>query len=178
MSDKLKEQIFNIKLKSRRVWFFAEYVGFKTPDEFLDNLAQNLSDGAEVVELSGANMTDREFLETAKKTKQLCEVFGATFLVKNRADIAYLSSADGVNLEQEDIDTLSVLEIFGEKVLIGLYINTNCAEFSVKGGADYIIRCNTVSTPTEPVKLTGLEYAKWVSENTLLPVVCWEKEAQ
>jgi thiamine-phosphate pyrophosphorylase len=117
-------------------------------------------------------MPDKQFLDTAKKTKQLCEVFNASLLIRNRADIAYLSSADGVNLEQEGLDIHSARELLGEDFIIGLYTNTRESVIqSVKDGADFIIVGYGKSTPTEPVIETGLEYAKWVSENTFLPVV-------
>ena len=103
-------------------------------------------------------------------------MFDSTFIVRNRADIAYLSSADGVNLEQEAIDIHSVRELIGEDSIIGLYRDTREGILrAVKDGADYISVGSISSTPTEPVTSTGLEYAKWVSENICVPVlICGE----
>ena len=165
MKDKLKTQIINIKVKSKQNFLSARYEGFKSYDEFLNKIAENLSNGIGFIELSGERISDSVFLELAKKTKQLCEIYNATIAIKNRTDIAYLSSADCVNLEQEAIDIHSASELLGKDFLIGLYSTPESIELSVKGGADYILLRNNISTPTEPVSSTGLEYAKWVSEN-------------
>ena len=62
--------------------------------------------------------------------------------------------------------------MFGEEIIIGIYVDTKDGALSaVKDGADYISVNQIFPTPTEPVKNTGLEYAKWVSENTFLPVL-------
>ena len=138
----------------------------------LDNIAQTISNGAGIIELVGCGMSDGELLGLAKKTKQLCEMFGAMLIIRNRADIAHLSSADGVNLEQDALDIHSVREIVEKECIVGLYINSREDLIrSVKDGADYISVGNIMSTPTEPVTSTGLEYAKWVSENTSSPVL-------
>ena len=177
MGNKLREKLTELKIGKKRNGIIATYdTRFGTTDEFLNAVARYISEGAEIVELSNKNLTDNKLLDCGKKIKQLCEMFGATFLIRNRADIAYLTSADGVNLEQDSIDIHSVREIVGEECIIGLYINDREGLFkSVKDGADYISVGNIISTPTEPVTSTGLEYAKWVSENNLLPVlVCGE----
>lgn len=172
MNNKLREQLIQKKIYEKHLGLDAVFKGFKSTEEFIDKIASALSGGLEIVQLSGDNLTDREFLDCAMKIKQLCEMFDATFIVKNRADIARLSGADSVNLEQEDIDIRYVKEIIGEEILIGLYVNTETdVLLSVKDGADYISINQIFPTPQEPVKNTGLEYAKWVSENTLCPVL-------
>ena len=173
MTDKLKSQIITHQIKGRKLFLSAELKEFGSIDKFLDTVAQSLSGGVDFVELSGEGVTDGIFLEAALKTKQLCELFGAVFGIKNRVDIAYLSSANCVNLEQESIDIHSARKIISDDFLIGFYINTTNegGNLSVKDGADYVLIHPHISTPTEPVTSTGLEYAKWVSENNLLPVL-------
>ncbi|MCR5266020.1 MAG: thiamine phosphate synthase [Cyanobacteria bacterium RUI128] len=172
MNGKLREQIIQKKIREKHAGLEAVFSGYPSLDEFIDKIASALSGGIEIVQLSGENLSDKDFLDCARKIKQLCEMFNATFIVKNRADIARLSGADSVNLEQEDIDIRNVKEIIGEEILVGLYVNTeNDVLLSVKDGADYISINQIFPTPQEPVKNTGLEYAKWVSENTLCPVL-------
>ena len=172
MDDKLRKQLLAKKITDKHIGINAVYKGYKSIDEFIDKIASALSKGFEMVQLCGENLTDREFLDCANKIKQLCILFNATFIVKNRADIAQLCGADSVNLEQDDINTRYVKEFIGEEILIGLYVNTeNDVLLSVKDGADYISVNQIFPTPTEPVINTGLEYAKWVSENTLCPVL-------
>ena len=172
MNKKLREQIINQKIRNKHKGIDVTFSGTDSFDEFMDKIAAELATGTDIVQLNGKNLSDKQFLDCAKKIKQLCELFQATFIVKNRADVAYLSGADSVNLEQEDLDIRYVKEIIGEEILIGIYTNTeNDVLCSVKDGADYISMKQIFPTPTEPVKNTGLEYAKWVSENTLCPVL-------
>lgn len=172
MQTNLKKQIIKKKLREKHNGFNALYKDFSSINNFIDNIALKLSKGAQIVQLQGDNLTDKEFLDCAIKIKQLCEIYNATFIVKSRADIAYLSGADSVNLKQEDLDIRRVKEMFGEEIIIGIYVDTKDGALSaVKDGADYISVNQIFPTPTEPVKNTGLEYAKWVSENTFLPVL-------
>lgn len=169
--NKLRKSITDIKIDSKNLFVRVGCSNINEESIFLDKLAEILAAGAEVVQIEKNNLSDKDFLSLANKTKQLCAEFGATFIVKSRVDIAYLSEADGVNLEQEDIDIRLAREILGENSIIGIVIYTQAqAVNSVKDGADYI-SMRISSTPTEPVIETGLEYAKWVSENTFLPVV-------
>ena len=172
----VRENLTKLKIENKKFGISVNDTGYSNSDELLNAIAEYLSAGAEIIELVGEDMPDKQFLDTAKKTKQLCEVFNASLLIRNRADIAYLSSADGVNLEQEGLDIHSARELLGEDFIIGLYTNTRESVIqSVKDGADFIIVGNIKSTPTEPVTSTGLEYAKWVSENTLFPVLACGK---
>lgn len=172
MKTDLKTQVIRKKIKEKHSGFNALYSGYASVNDFIDHVALKLSKDSQIIQLAGDNLTDREFLECAVKIKQLCEMFNATFIVKSRADIAYLSGADSVNLKQEDLDIRRVKEMFGEEIIIGLYENTTEGALrAVKDGADYISVNQIFPTPTEPVKNTGLEYAKWVSENTLVPVL-------
>ena len=175
MDKKLREKITDLKLRNKKHCILVVRREQESVNDFIDRIASNLSDGADVIFLSGKNLTDREFIDCATKSKQLCEMFEATFIVESRVDIAYLAKADGVNLNQEDIDIRSVREFLGEEFFVGLYSNTpEDVLFLVKGGADYISVNQIPSTPTEPVNKTGLEYAKWVSENTFLPILVRE----
>ena len=177
MSANLKQHILNTKLLTKHKGVIVELDNRET-SEILDGIAKELSEGAEIVELKQIHISDNVFLETAQKTKQLCELFGATFIINNRADIAYLTSADCVNLEQKDIDIDSAGSLLKKESLIGREINTHeDMRNLVKAGADYTIS-TIYPAPNEPVVKTGLEYAKWVSENTLLPALIRENLSQ
>ena len=177
MTTDIRKKLLDIKIKNKQN--AKRIVRDKTLsiNEFIDKTASKLSNGVDILVLCGDNMTDNEFLDSAKKLKQLCDMFEATFIVESRADIAFLSGADCVNLKQEDIDIQSAKKVFGEEIFIGISLNTLSDElYLVKDGADYISVNQIPSTPTEPVIKTGLEYAKWVSENTLLPVLFVEND--
>ena len=170
-SGKIKKQLIDYKISRRNLFLYVKYKDFNNKNEFLDKIAGLIISGIDGIELDGEGLSDGEFLDLAKKTEQLCAQYDVTFIIKNRVDIAYLSSADGVNLEQDCLDIASAREIIGGEKIVGLYITSLEALDLVKDGADYISVRQISSTPTEPVMSTGLEYAKWVSEKTLLPVI-------
>ena len=173
-NGKLKEQILNHKILSKKSGVIVELDKSYSTEQYLDYIAKELSDGVGIIELSANGVGDKIFLETAQKTKQLCEMFGRTLIIRERADIAYLSSADSVNLNQESLDTGSVGKILEENSLIGREISINSDESDlVKLDADYITT-TIYPASTQPVLETGIEYAKWVSEKTLLPVLIRE----
>ncbi|GEM_PF-3913689 len=167
---KLREQIIGYKIAKRNLFFYTKYKNYANLDDYLNKIAVFLELGGEGIELDGEGTTDREFLQAAKLTKQLCAQYDSTFMIKSRADIALLSSADCINLNRDNLDILSVREILGGDILIGFYINSLKALDLVKDGVDYI-NYQILPTPTEPAKLTGLEYAKRVSEKISFPVV-------
>ena len=167
----IRKQLVDYKIGRKTLFYYTKYIEFKSDNTYLNFVAEMLASGVEGIELDGEGLSDKDFLKVAKLTKQLCAQYDTTFIIKNRADIAYLSSADCVNLEQDALDILSVREVIGGEILIGSYINSHKALDLVKDGADYINVCQISSTPTEPVMSTGLEYAKWVSENTSFPVI-------
>lgn len=172
MNSILKEKNIDIKIGSKRLCLDANYEWFNSEEKFLDAIAGALNGGVEIVQLRPDGMSDSQYLDVAKKVKQLCGLYNATFAVKSRADIAYLSEADCLLLNQKDIDIRSARDILGENTIIGIYASTiTDALFLVKGGVDYVSIPPALSTPTEPVLLTGLEYAKWVSENFSVPVL-------
>ena len=173
-NGKLREQILNHKILSKKSGVIVELDKSYSTEQYLDYIAKELSDGVGIIELSANGVGDKIFLETAQKTKQLCEMFGGTLIIKERADIAYLSSADSVNLNKESVDTDSVRKILEENSLIGREISINSDESDlVKLDADYITT-TIYPASTQPVLETGIEYAKWVSEKTLLPVLIRE----
>ena len=170
-NGKIKKQLIEYKINKRNLFLYVKYKGFNGTDDFLDKTAGLIISGVDGIELDGEGLSDKDFLDLARKIGQLCAQYDVTFIIKNRVDIAYLSSADGVNLEQDCLDIASVREIIGGEKIVGLYINSPEALDLVKDGADYISVRQISSTPTEPVMSTGLEYAKWVSEKSLLPVI-------
>ena len=173
MRSNLRQKLLDIMLRKKTHCLFISLCGVKNQTELLDIVADCLNKGVDIIELSGHSVSDNLFFDTAKKAKELCEIYNATFIIRGRADIAYLTSADCVNLEQDSIDIHSVRKIIGEKVLIGIYMNDAelSDKYSVKDGADYVFNIDTKSTPNASVKITDLEYAKWVSENTHIPVL-------
>ena len=171
MWDKLKEKYNKFMLEDKKLYLVTNSDKFESEDLFLDAVASALKGGVDILQLREKNMPANKIIELGKKVKLLCAEYGATFIVNDRVDIAYVLDADGVHLGQDDMDIESARKILGSNAIIG--ISTHAPEQAQKAaadGADYIGMGPVFTTPTKPGRQSvGLEYVKWVSENIKIP---------
>lgn len=128
MRDILKEQLNRLKLGGKTYL----RVSPNLESDILDVIAANLVEGVDIIELSGRFISPADFLNIAKNVKLLCAQFDKTFIIEGRADIAYLTEADGIFLRQGDIDIPSVRKLLGASTIVG----TNSLHTE---GADYLL---------------------------------------
>lgn len=167
MQDKLKEKYNQLKIGKKNLYLIANSSNFDTETEFLDVLAAALSGGVDVIQLRGEQAKANTFLNLAKKVKELCAEFDATFIIKDRVDIAYIVEADGVHLGQNDIDIHSARKILGSNAIIGR--STHNKEHAIKAqedGADYITIGPIFANETSCDRVSAdVNYLEWVREN-------------
>lgn len=165
--NKLKEQFNNIKLNNKKLYLIANSDNFENDDTFLDAIASSLDGGVDILRLTGTNKSAEQIIELGKKIKLLCAEYNATFIINDRADIAFILEADGLHLEQNSIDIKSARKILGENPIIGISTQTiEQAEQAVQNSADYI--------EINPFSMSQLSpdqhnYIKRVYENIHIP---------
>lgn len=171
MWDKLKEKYNKFMLEDKKLYLVTNSDKFESEDLFLDAVASALKGGVDILQLREKNMPANKIIELGKKVKLLCAEYGATFIVNDRVDIAYVLDADGVHLGQDDMDIESARKILGNNAIIGISTHAPAqAQKAVNDGADYIGMGPVFTTPTKPGRQSvGLEYVKWVSENIKIP---------
>ena len=171
MWDKLKEKYNKFMLEDKKLYLVTNSDKFESEDLFLDAVASALKGGVDILQLREKNMPANKIIELGKKVKLLCAEYGATFIVNDRVDIAYVLDADGVHLGQDDMDIESARKILGNNAIIGISTHApEQAQKAVADGADYIGMGPVFITPTKPGRQSvGLEYVKWVSENIKIP---------
>lgn len=112
-----------------------------------DNGKRSYAEGAELalkggcrwVQLRMKDATDEEFLAEAKRVKQLCLEYGATFIIDDRVHLVAATGADGVHLGKNDMPISEARRILGSDKIIGGTANTIAdVERHFLGGADYI----------------------------------------
>jgi len=116
MDEKLKQHIIDYKIRKKGKRFVANFTDETNPGEFLDNLAQELSNGADLIIFKTIAPTGIS-VKTAKKAKLLAGEFDATFLIYDRADIAFLTEADGLLLDENSISEADAQKILGQDAL-------------------------------------------------------------
>lgn len=117
MDEKLKKHLINYKIRNRVKRFVANFTDKTDTAAFLDELANELNNGADLIVFK-TSASSGISLEAAKKAKLLADEFDATFLVYDRADIAFLTGADGIILDETGISETDARKIIGENAII------------------------------------------------------------
>ncbi len=171
MWNKLKDKYNKLILGNKKLYLVTNSDKFENDDAFLDAVASALKGGVDILQLREKTMPANRIIELGKKIKLLCAEYGATFIVNDRVDIAYVLEADGVHLGQDDMDVESARKILGNNAIIGVSTHApEQAQKAVADGADYIGMGPVFTTPTKPGrKSVGLEYVEWVSNNIDIP---------
>jgi thiamine-phosphate pyrophosphorylase len=79
-----------------------------------------LAGGARFIQIRSKHAASGAFLGMCEDVVARAHKEGATVIVNDRADIAKLSSADGVHVGQEDLDPASVRRILGGAAIVGV----------------------------------------------------------
>ena len=180
MSDKFVEHLKKIKLMTKSQSVVVDLNNLHDNNEVLNNVAKMLDNGILFVQLVPDKNSDVRTLDVSNKILQLSALYNFTFIIKQRADIAFILEADGILLDENSMDIHSAKEILGKNTIIGFSSNNSeIIEKAIKNGADYINIELINSTPTSSiVKSVGLEYAKWVSENLCAHIYICDKTNQ
>lgn len=171
MWNKLKEQFNLLKLEKKKLYLITNSKKFESNELFLDAIASALQGGVDVVELKETSFPDNVLAEIGKKIRILCDEFGATFIVNSRCDIAQISEADGVLLENGCVSVADARHIMGENSIIGAYAHsTEDAITAFNNGVDYIILGPVYINRNKKSQSLTIDDIKWVYENIEIPV--------
>lgn len=129
--------------------------------------------GATMIQLREKNITTRDFIEKAKKIKDICSKYEVPLIINDRVDVALAIDADGVHLGQDDMDISFARKILGQGKIIGISAsNLQEAQIAEKGGADYIGVGAMYSTNTKiDADMTTMEELKIIRKEVKIPIV-------
>ncbi len=106
-------------------------------NELLEKTKEALVGGVTIVQYRAKNKETKEMLNEAKELKELCDDFGALFLVNDRIDVALAVKAHGVHIGQDDMEVSIAREIMPKDAVIGVTVhNKEEALKAIKDGAD------------------------------------------
>ena len=141
-----------------------------------DVVLQTVKGGAAYVQLREKGITTRLFVEEGRAIKKILEPYGVPLIINDRIDVALACGADGVHIGQEDMPYATARELMGQKVIIGLSVETwEDVEAAQKLDVDYIGVSPVFATPTktdtkEPWGLDGLRKIKAFSRHPLVAI--------
>ena len=153
---------------------------YVTDEELLHtnyNLYKSVEDaiigGATMIQLREKNTTTRDFIEKAKKIKDICSKYEVPLIINDRVDVALAIDADGVHLGQDDMELSCARKILGQDKIIGISAsNLQEAQIAEKGGATYIGVGAMYSTNTKiDADMTTMEELKIIRKEVKIPIV-------
>ncbi len=130
-----------------------------------------LKGGLAIVQYRDKETDDQTRLSNARKLQQLCQDYGALFIVNDRVDLALAVNADGVHLGQQDMPLDLARQLLGPQRLVGRS-TTNASELerAIGEGADYVGVGPVYQTPTKEGKAAaGIDYVKYAAEHCPIP---------
>ncbi len=95
--------------------------------------------GGDWVQLRMKNTSEEELKNEAKKCVNICQTYGATFIINDNPLLAKEVDADGVHLGKNDMDVAEARKLLGEHKIIGGTANTfEDIKTLVSKGVDYV----------------------------------------
>jgi len=137
--------------------------------------AQELVDaGVRLLQYRNKKASACELFECSKRLSSLLTPQDVTFVVNDRADVAWAAGASGVHVGQEDLEAEAARAVIGTGKLLGVSTHTlEQFERAAASSADYIAVGPVFSTPTKanPDPVVGIELIRRVRVLTDKPIV-------
>ncbi|MGD1850038.1 MAG: thiamine phosphate synthase [Cyanophyceae cyanobacterium] len=147
------------------------YLVTSPSDSLADIVEQALQGGLTLVQYRDKSSDDGLRLERARALKEVCDAYGALFLVNDRVDLAIAVDADGVHVGQQDLPVPMVRQLLGPGKIVGCSTTgPEEMERAIAWGADYIGVGPVHATPTKPGKAaSGLDYVRYALDHAPMP---------
>ena len=128
--------------------------------------------GVGMVQLREKDYASGKLLSLARDLRSVTKG-KALLIVNDRADIAMLSGADGVQLGETSLDVESTRTLVGSDMLIGRSVHSvEGAVEAESSGADFLVLGTVFETSTHPgAQIGGLELVRNVVKSVELPVI-------
>lgn len=139
-----KEKYKNIIFKNKKFCIIIDNYGTKNDDDFLDSIADILSQNECIISFVKNNITDKKYIDLSRKIKILCSEFNSIFMVNSRADIAFITESSGIILNKDDISANDAAEILGENSFIGIITDKLTCDDIADENIDFIL-CENVN---------------------------------
>ena len=116
-------KINRLLLKDKKNFHISILENIADENNFLNKTAEVLKNGCEVLEFDGINLNSKNYLAVSKKLRDLCGVFNALLIIKDRIDMAKLSGADGIVLDENSISPQEAHKLTENHLLLGYHVH-------------------------------------------------------
>ena len=140
-------------------------------DNLFEKIKNILEGGVKIIQLRCKKGKDSENIKFAIEIRELCNNFGALFLINDRVDIALACKADGVHLGQDDMDIKSARNILGFSKIIGISASNELdIKKAIQDGCDYLGIGPVFVTTTKKEKVPlGIDTLKSLTKDISIP---------
>lgn len=121
-------------------------------DRLFDACEAALRGGARMLQYRDKPASPPEREHRALRLRELCERYGALFIVNDDPGLALRTSAHGVHLGQDDLAIAEARAVVGRNVIIGATCHGDIerAQAAVRAGADYVAFGRFFPSRTKP----------------------------
>lgn len=107
--------------------------------DYYESLEESLQGGVTLVQVREKTTDTGEFIEIARRTKEICDKYNVPVLINDRIDVHLAVGTAGIHVGQTDAPLDMARKLIGPDAIIGQSIRTvEDAERAIKGGVDYV----------------------------------------
>ncbi|WWC64578.1 hydroxyethylthiazole kinase [Kwoniella dejecticola CBS 10117] len=107
--------------------------------DYYESLEESLQGGVTLVQVREKNADTGEFIEVARRTKQICDKYNVPVLINDRIDVHLAVGTAGIHIGQTDCPLPLARTLIGPDAIIGLSVrNVDECKRAIEQSADYI----------------------------------------
>ncbi|KAL1408541.1 thiamine biosynthetic bifunctional enzyme [Vanrija albida] len=107
--------------------------------DYYESLEEALQGGVSVVQVREKDADTGEFVEIARRTKELTDKYNVPLFINDRVDVFLAVRPAGLHIGQSDLPLARARELVGPDAVIGVSVsNADEARAAVAEGADYV----------------------------------------
>lgn len=138
-----------------------------------DQVAEAIAGGATMIQIREKNAEIREFVELARRVKDVAVKLGIPLIVNDSLEVAIASGADGLHVGQNDGDVARIRGRLANGEILGVSVHTaREAREAELAGADYIgVGAAFPTGSKDDVSVLSLEALREIAEAVSIPAV-------
>jgi len=138
-----------------------------------DQVAEAIAGGATMIQIREKDAETREFVELARRVKEVTGKLGIPLIVNDSLEVAIASGADGLHVGQDDGDVARIRARLANGEILGVSVHSaREAREAELAGADYIgVGAAFPTGSKDDVSVLSLEAFREIAEAVSIPAI-------
>ena len=156
-----------------RFWIERANQTAAKPFTIEDQVAEAIAGGATMIQIREKDADTREFVELARRVKEVTGKLGIPLIVNDSLEVAIASGADGLHVGQDDGDIARIRARLANGEILGVTVHTaREAREAELAGADYVgVGAAFPTGSKDDVSVLSLEAFREIAEAVSIPAV-------